>query len=129
MSYYDTPTWSDFNYQERHGHLPDKGSSAEEMREYFGDPDGGDYDHEHVRDVMRAVGEESMSQRMRELEDENAALREELDVNYCGTCGRREVKGVPFPTRARHVASGEVHATDGLVCGICLVRDGYEHVG
>lgn len=77
MSYYDTPTWSDISYQERHGHLPDNGSSAEEMAEYFGDPSNGDYDEEHVRDVMRAVGDDSMRSRLRELEEENAWLEEE----------------------------------------------------
>lgn len=49
------------------------------------------------------------------------------ETNHCGNCGRREVPGVPFPTSARHVETREVHATDGLVCGMCLVREGYEH--
>ncbi len=75
---YDQTTWSDIAYQERHGHLPDNGSTADELREYFGDPSNGDYDPDDVRDVMRAVGDESMSQRIRALEEENASLREAL---------------------------------------------------
>lgn len=79
MSFYDQMTWRDIAYQDEHGYLPDRGSSAEEIREYFGDPSNGDYDAEHVREVMRAVGEESMSQRIRELEEENASLRGALE--------------------------------------------------
>lgn len=71
-------TWSDIAYQERHGYLPDKGSTASEMTEYWGDPSNGDYDPDHVREVENAIAENHMLARIRELETENRELRDAL---------------------------------------------------
>lgn len=41
-------TWSDFEYQEEHGHLPDQGMTGDDLHEMFGD----DTDPEEIREIL-----------------------------------------------------------------------------
>lgn len=83
---YDQPTWRDFAHQEQHGVLPSAASTADDMGEFYGDLDGGDYDSEHVADVERMLRDEAVQReiaelrrRIEDLERERAELLAELD--------------------------------------------------
>jgi hypothetical protein len=79
-------TWSDIAYQERHGVLPDKGMTASEMQEYYGD-----MDPDEVRESVRHVAESRLSEENRALRRRVAELERELagdDTLTCHECGQ-----------------------------------------
>lgn len=71
-------TWSDIAYQEEHGYLPDKGMTATEMEEYYGNPSNGDYDPDEVRASVHAVAEERLMQENRRLRERVEDLESDL---------------------------------------------------
>ena len=71
-------SWHDIAYQERHGVLPDRGMTAAEFRDYYGDPSNGDYDPEEVAATEREVADRHLAEQVEALRDQVEALQAEL---------------------------------------------------
>lgn len=70
---------------ERFGSNYMAGSTADEMYEFYGDPNNGDYDEEFVVAVERDLRDQSLIEENRRLRQEIAYLRDELDEDEdCG---------------------------------------------
>lgn len=68
-------SWSDIAYEERHGYLPDKGSTMDELVEYYGE----NADPDEVLEIENLVAEKRLSQKLRVEREEVQRLRDLLD--------------------------------------------------
>lgn len=96
-------TWSDIQYQEEHGHLPDNGSTMDEMAEYYGDADP-----EDVRAIETEVA-------LRHLHEENERLREQLG-------DREAVKGDPHGKTKESSTMSTAHTEAQLLAALAYAN-------